>query len=59
MDIRYAGGPTAVHFTQGRDTLVKAFEGAGQRVHLLQPGERVTPAGPAWRDRPPKPTRSR
>ncbi|NUR91779.1 MAG: MBL fold metallo-hydrolase [Nonomuraea sp.] len=29
------------HFTQGRDTLEKAFEGLGDRFTLLAPGERV------------------
>jgi L-ascorbate metabolism protein UlaG (beta-lactamase superfamily) len=32
------------HFTQGADTLLKAFEGAGlaDRLHLLQPGDELT-----------------
>lgn len=30
------------HFTQGRDTLVKSLAGLGDRVHLLEPGERAT-----------------
>lgn len=30
------------HFTQGRDTLERAFKGSSRQVHLLEPGGRVT-----------------
>ncbi|WP_219467449.1 MBL fold metallo-hydrolase [Nonomuraea rhizosphaerae] len=30
------------HFTQGRDTLLKALAGLGERAHVLEPGEAVT-----------------